>query len=56
MTERTLPVVPGVEHRWIDVDGVSLHVAEAGEAHRSADRPPSCCCTGGRSTGSAGDT
>lgn len=39
MTERTLPVVPGVEHRWIDVDGVSLHVAEAGESHRSADRP-----------------
>ncbi|WP_146828110.1 alpha/beta fold hydrolase [Aeromicrobium flavum] len=39
MTERTMPVVPGVDHRWIDVDGVSLHVAEAGAAHRSTDRP-----------------
>lgn len=39
MTERSLPVVPGVEHRWIDVDGVRLHVAEAGESHRSDSRP-----------------
>lgn len=37
MIEQTLPVVPGVEHRWIDVDGVRLHVAEAG--NRSPDRP-----------------
>lgn len=39
MTERSLPVVGGVDHRWIDVDGVSLHVAEAGVSHRSASRP-----------------
>ncbi|MCD9155397.1 alpha/beta fold hydrolase [Aeromicrobium duanguangcaii] len=39
MTSPTLPVVPGVEHRWIDVDGVRLHVAEAGRAHQSVDRP-----------------
>jgi len=39
MTERSLPVVAGVEHRWIDVDGVSLHVAEAGTEHRSDSRP-----------------
>ena len=39
MIERTLPAVPGVEHRWTDVDGVSLHVAEAGASHRAADRP-----------------
>ena len=34
-----MPVVPGVDHRWIDVDGVSLHVAESGVAHRSSERP-----------------
>jgi len=39
MTERSLPVVAGVEHRSIDVDGVRLHVAEAGVAHRSDSRP-----------------
>lgn len=39
MTEHTIPAVAGVQHRWIDVDGVSLHVAEAGLAHRSAERP-----------------
>ena len=39
MTSPTLPVVPGVEHRWIDVDGARLHVAEAGLAHQSVDRP-----------------
>lgn len=38
MTEASMPVVTGVDHRWIDVDGVSLHVAEAGAAHRSASR------------------
>ncbi len=39
MSHESLPVVAGVQHRWIDVDGVRLHVAEAGLAHRSADRP-----------------
>ncbi len=39
MTEPSMPVVTGVEHRWVDVDGVRLHVAEAGTAHRSDDRP-----------------
>lgn len=39
MTHPSLPVVAGVEHRWIDVDGIRLHVAEAGGSHRSATRP-----------------
>jgi pimeloyl-ACP methyl ester carboxylesterase len=28
---RPLPELPGVEHRWVDAGGVTLHVAEAGE-------------------------
>jgi len=39
MTHPSMPVVAGVEHRWVDVDGVRLHVAEAGAEHRSAERP-----------------
>lgn len=34
VTPVSMPVVPGVDHRWIDVDGVRLHVAEAGVEHR----------------------
>lgn len=38
MADSSLPVVAGVDHRWVDVDGVRLHVAEAGTEHRS-ERP-----------------
>lgn len=39
MTDPSLPVVSDVEHRWVDVDGVRLHVAEAGTRHRGPWRP-----------------
>ena len=39
MSTQSLPVVAGVEHDWVDVDGVKLHLAQAGIEHRSPDRP-----------------
>ncbi|EFQ83352.1 hydrolase, alpha/beta domain protein [Aeromicrobium marinum DSM 15272] len=35
------PDLPGVAHRWVTVDGVRLHVAEAGTEHRDVDGRPS---------------
>ncbi|EFV11878.2 alpha/beta fold hydrolase [Segniliparus rugosus] len=31
---QTMPDLPGVEHRWVEADGIRFHIAEAG-----ADRP-----------------
>ncbi len=34
MSSRSLPEVAGVEHDWVDVDGITLHVAQCGSEHR----------------------
>ena len=47
-----LPQVEGIEHRFVDANGLRVHVAEAAQAIRRSRR--SCCCTAGRSTGTCG--
>ena len=44
----SIPDVDGVEHRFIELPGLRMHVAEAVRAI------PCCCCTAFHSTGGSG--